>query len=164
VRNRAPIIGPVGVNRWPTQDMYFKGALFLHTLRNVVADDDKWWDLVRNYYQTFKYKNIYTTDVLNFFNEFLDMDLKPVFDQYLYFPAIPVLELKYENQKVKYRWKADVKDFNMPLKIRLKDKSYFIYPVLEWKTESMQDYEREDLKVETDLFYVNVEILPDSSS
>ena len=37
VRNREPIITPRGINRTPPQDMYFKGALFLHTLRSVVG-------------------------------------------------------------------------------------------------------------------------------
>ena len=27
---------------------YFKGALFLHTLRNVVNDDKTWWKLLRD--------------------------------------------------------------------------------------------------------------------
>ena len=30
-----------GIHRTPSQDMYFKGALFLHTLRSVVNDDER---------------------------------------------------------------------------------------------------------------------------
>ena len=41
VRNREPIITQRGIHRSPPQDMYFKGALFLHTLRSVVDDDDE---------------------------------------------------------------------------------------------------------------------------
>src|ERR1700684_3701726 len=36
VRNQQPIITPHGINREPPQDMYFKGALFLNTIRSVV--------------------------------------------------------------------------------------------------------------------------------
>ena len=39
----SPIISQRGIHRTPSQDMYFKGALFLHTLRSVVNDDAKWW-------------------------------------------------------------------------------------------------------------------------
>jgi len=39
VRNTQPIITPHGIHRSPPQDQYFKGALFLHTLRSVVDDD-----------------------------------------------------------------------------------------------------------------------------
>ena len=41
VRNREPIITQRGIHRTPSQDMYFKGALFLHTLRSVVNDDEQ---------------------------------------------------------------------------------------------------------------------------
>ena len=39
VRNIEAILTPRGIHREPPQDMYFKGALFLHTLRSVVDDD-----------------------------------------------------------------------------------------------------------------------------
>jgi hypothetical protein len=35
VQNKSPIITPRGIHQEPSQDMYFKGALFLNTLRNV---------------------------------------------------------------------------------------------------------------------------------
>ncbi len=37
VANREPIITQRGIHRGPSQDQYFKGALFLHTLRSVVG-------------------------------------------------------------------------------------------------------------------------------
>ncbi len=43
VRNRSPIIGSRGENASPPPDQYFKGALFLNTLRSVVDDDKRWW-------------------------------------------------------------------------------------------------------------------------
>ena len=39
VGNKEPIITQRGIHRTPNQDMYFKGALFLDTLRNAVNDD-----------------------------------------------------------------------------------------------------------------------------
>ena len=39
VQNLQPIITARGINREPPQDQYFKGALFLNTLRSVVDDD-----------------------------------------------------------------------------------------------------------------------------
>ena len=69
VRNRAPIITPRGIHRSPPQDQYFKGALFLNTLRSGVNDDREWWKLMRDFYQKFKYQNIMTEDVVAFFNK-----------------------------------------------------------------------------------------------
>jgi aminopeptidase N len=39
IGNLEPIITQRGIHRTPNQDMYFKGALFLDTLRNAVNDD-----------------------------------------------------------------------------------------------------------------------------
>ena len=110
VRNREPIVAPCGVNRVPPQDMYFKGALFINTLRSVVDDDERWWRIVRAFYDRFKYKTIATADVVAFFNKETGKDLAPIFEQYLRHPAIPVLELKFPDAggSVSYRWKADV--------------------------------------------------------
>src|SRR6185436_4674799 len=41
IANAEPIIIQRGIARDPNQDMYFKGALFIHTLRNVINDDAK---------------------------------------------------------------------------------------------------------------------------
>ena len=38
IGNKEPIITQRGIARDPNQDMYFKGALFIHTLRSVVND------------------------------------------------------------------------------------------------------------------------------
>ena len=83
LRNREPIVTQRGIHRTPPQDMYFKGALFIHTLRSLVGDDARWWKLLRELYQRFKYSDIATEDVVSFFNRKLGRDLTPVFDQYL---------------------------------------------------------------------------------
>jgi aminopeptidase N len=69
VQNRTPIIAERGLHRTPPQDMYFKGALFINTLRSVVNDDAKWWKLMRDFYGHFKYQNIMTEDVVAYFNQ-----------------------------------------------------------------------------------------------
>ena len=89
VRNLQPIITPRGINREPPQDQYFKGALFLNTLRSVVNDDARWWTLIHDFYQHFKYQNIMTEDVVQYFNQQTGMNLTPIFDQYLRHTATP---------------------------------------------------------------------------
>ncbi len=49
--------------REPPQDQYFKGALFINTLRSIVNDDTRWFSLIHDFYQHFKYQNIMTEDV-----------------------------------------------------------------------------------------------------
>ena len=83
MQNRQPIVTQRGIHRTPPQDMYFKGALFLNTLRSVVDDDARWWKLIHDLYQHFKYQNIMTEDIVQFFNAQLGQNLTPIFDQYL---------------------------------------------------------------------------------
>lgn len=156
VRNRQPIIGPSGVNKWPTGDQYFKGALFLNTLRHVVDDDETWWALIRDYAEHFKYGNIWTTDVINFFNEYLDRDLRPVFEQYLYYWELPVLQYNFVDGRVEYRWQADVADFDMPVKIRTPEGMHTIIPTTEWQSQTFSG-PQDDWMVATDLFYIEAE-------
>ena len=159
VANRTSPIGIPGVNYWPTQDIYFKGALFLNTLRHVVNDDTKWWDGMLALRKKFEYKNIYTADVLNFFNEFFNKDFKPLFDQYLYSNKLPVLQLKFIDNEVQYRWDSDIQGFDMPIKVMKDNQSTFIYPTSEWKKESLIGLSKENWKVETDLFFVIVKTI-----
>jgi aminopeptidase N len=119
IYNREPIIGPTAVNHWPTRDMYFKGALFLNTLRSIVDNDELWWEMVYDYSHHFRGKNIYTTDVLNYFNKYFETNFNYIFEQYLFFAELPILQIKYEQDKISYRWQANVENFAMPVKAGL---------------------------------------------
>jgi aminopeptidase N len=157
VKNQRPIIAERSVNAEPPQDMYFKGALFINTLRSIVNDDARWWKLLHDFYQHFKYKNIMTEDVVAYFNRQTGMDLTPIFDQYLRHTAIPTLELKFDESAgtVAYRWKVDEADFAMPVRVGKKDNWQIIQATTEWKTMSTS-LKKDDFDVATDLYFVNV--------
>jgi aminopeptidase N len=157
VRNQQPIIGPHEVNYTAPQDMYFKGALFLNTLRSVIDDDARWWKLVRDFYNHFRYQDIMTEDVVKFFNEKTGKNLTPIFGQYLRHTAIPTLELQFQESdgSVSYRWKADEEDFAMPIKVGGKDAWQTIRPRTEWQTMK-SSVKKDDFEVATDLYFVNV--------
>ena len=159
VGNKEPIITQRGIHRTPNQDMYFKGALFLHTLRNMVNDDARWWKLVRDTYDHFKYQNILTEDMVRFFSAELKQDMTPIFDQYLRRANLPTLELTFDDEggTVAYRWNADERGFAMPIKVGTKGNWQVIQPAADWK--SMPNKLGRSLEVPTDLFYVNVAIL-----
>ncbi|MSO34868.1 MAG: M1 family peptidase [Acidobacteria bacterium] len=159
VGNKEPIITQRGIHRTPNQDMYFKGALFLHTLRSVVNDDARWWQLVRDTYDHFKYQNIMTEDMVRFFSAELKQDLTPIFDQYLRRVNLPTLELTFDETAgtVSYRWNADERAFAMPIKVGAKGAWQVIQPTLDWK--SMPNKLGKNLEVATELYYVNVAIL-----
>jgi aminopeptidase N len=171
IANKEPIILQRGLARAPNQDMYFKGALFLHTLRSVVGDlsrrsgeaaeaDAKWFKLVRDVYDHFKYRNIMTEELVAFVNKQLGQDLTPIFDQYLRRTALPVLELTFHEaeQLVWYRWKADERAFAMPIRVGDPAKWQTIHPSADWKSMPWPA-SRDQFEVATDLYYVNFAIL-----
>lgn len=158
IQNKRPIVGPRNATADPPQDQYFKGALFLNTLRSVIDNDKKWWALIRGYYQKYKYHNILTEDMVGYFNQKTGKNLTPIFDQYLRHPAIPVLELKFENGSVAYRWTADEKGFNMPVKVGEAGKWQTIKPTTEWQT-MQTGLSKDAFQVATDLYYVEVKKL-----
>jgi aminopeptidase N len=157
VQNREPIIAERGIAATPPQDMYFKGALFLNTLRNVVNDDARWWALIHDFYQHFKYQNIMTDEIVEYFNQQTQMFLTPMFDQYLRRPAISTLELKFNEAEgaVEFRWRADVPDFAMPIRAGKKGDWRIIHPTTYWQSMKTP-LSKNDFDVATDLYYVNV--------
>jgi aminopeptidase N len=155
VQNRQPIITARGENRTPPQDQYFKGALFLNTLRSVIGDDKRWWPLLHDFYQNFKYRTIMTEDVVEYFNRRTGMNLTPIFDQYLRRTALPELQLKFGEGAVEYRWKADEPDFEMPVRVGAGNNWETVHPTAEWKTLKTS-LKRDDFGVAADLYFVNV--------
>ncbi|MBI1761325.1 MAG: M1 family metallopeptidase [Acidobacteria bacterium] len=159
VRNQQPIIPPHGINATPGQDQYFKGALFLNTLRSVIIDKDgddaRWWKALRAYCERFKYRNIMTEDLVRFFNAQTGQNLTPIFDQYLRQAALPVLELRFALGSVDYRWKAETKGFAMPIKVGRRGQWQTIKPTAEWQTMKT-DLGKDAFGVATDLYYVEV--------
>jgi len=158
VQNSQPILGRRGINREPPQDQYFKGALFINTLRSIVDDDKRWFALLHGFFQHFKYKNIFTEDVVAYFNQKTGLNLTPVFDQYLKHTALPVLELKFDEGAgtVSYRWKADETGFAMPVKTGNRDAWQTIHPTTEWQTMKTP-LGMTAFDVATNLYFITVE-------
>jgi aminopeptidase N len=158
VHNERPIITPRGTNAEPPQDQYFKGALMINTLRSVIGDDAKWFADIHDFYQRFKYQNIMTEDVVQWWNERTGLNLTPFFDEYLRHAALPVLELHFDAAKstMSYRWKADEEGFAMPVKVGDPQHWTLVTPVTkEWKSMPWTG-SKDDFKVATDLYFVDV--------
>jgi aminopeptidase N len=160
IANKEPIVIQRGIARDPNQDMYFKGALFLHTLRGVVNDDLKFFKLLKDLYAEFKYKNNYTEEIVAFVSKQLGEDMTPLFDQYLRRTDPPVLELTFneEDRTVAYRWNAAERNFAMPIRVGDPAKWQTIRPSADWKSTPWTGG-KESFKVATDLYYVNVQVL-----
>jgi aminopeptidase N len=155
--DRRPIITERGVNGDPPQDMYFKGAMMLNTLRSIVDDDARWFADIKAFFQTFKYKNIMTEDVVAWWNLQTGMNLTPFFNQYLRHVEIPCLELNFDeaHNLVLYKWQATEPGFTMPIKVGDAAHWQIIHPTQQWQTLTTP-IPQADFQVATDLYYVNV--------
>ncbi len=150
--NDTPIIGPYGVNEEGSKDMYYKGGNMLHTIRQVINDDEKFRMILRGLNKTFYHQTVTTKQIEDYIIKNSGKDLSKVFDQYLRTIMIPTLEYKIENGILSYRWTNVVKGFNMPLKIRSSINQFsFIYPTENFKQVK---YSYKKLNVD-DNFYIN---------
>lgn len=158
VSNDVPIIGPYGVNKEGSGDMYPKGALLLNTLRHIVNDDAKWWKMILDYSNTFKHKIIDTETVIAFFNKESGMDLTPVFNQYLRYTSIPRLEYHVLNNKLRFRWKAEAANFSMPIDVKINGEKKRLFPTTEWSESTFDVNQNDTVEVLTTNFFVKASV------
>ncbi|MFA6126880.1 MAG: M1 family metallopeptidase [Bacteroidales bacterium] len=133
IGNRTPIIGPYNVNSEGSGDMYAKGANMLHTLRQLVDNDEKFRSILRGLSAKYYHQTVTTQQVEGYLSEATGMDLKLFFDQYLRNTRIPEFEFLVAGKMLKYRWNNCVEGFNMPLKININDQEKWMNPSADWK-------------------------------
>ncbi|MGG7034762.1 MAG: M1 family metallopeptidase [Flavobacterium sp.] len=154
ILNDIPIIGKYGVNHEGSTDMYYKGSLMLNTLRHVINDDKKWWEILKSFSTTFRHQLIDTETVITFFNKESGINLTPVFNQYLRYTNIPVLELRKKNDKLEYRWKTDETDFIMPIDITIKGKKIRLKPTNSYQISDFNLKSLYDINIPYDKFHI----------
>ncbi|MFN4082043.1 MAG: M1 family metallopeptidase [Bacteroidia bacterium] len=100
IKNNFPMVGISGTGwRASDNDVYYKGAMVLHTLRQIVDNDNLWRETLKKYTQTYKHHTINTNQTVDFFSKELKRDLKHFFDAYLNYGSIPVLQYFIENKE-----------------------------------------------------------------
>jgi len=133
ISNRAPIIGAYNVNKEGSGDMYRKGANMLHTLRQLVNDDEKWRQILRGLNKDFYHQTVTTRQIEDYLSDKTGMDLQPFFDQYLRDTKIPALEYSVDGTEFSYRWNDVVDDFAMPVEIVIDGETQTITPTTEFQ-------------------------------
>lgn len=131
IHNTRPIIGKYGVNKEGSSDMYDKGANMIHTIRQVIADDSSFRQLLRGLSREFYHQTVTTKQIEDYMCSKTGKDLSKIFDQYLRTVQIPRLEYKLVRGAIQYRWGHCVKGFNMPLKLA---DGNWIYPTEQFAT------------------------------
>ena len=133
IRNDKPILGHYDVNNEGSGDMYYKGANMLHTLRQIVNNDEKWRGILRGLSSTFYHQTVTTKQIEDYLSQEVGMDLNPFFNQYLRDTRIPTLEYFFKDGQLGYRWTNCVSGFNMPVHVTVNTKELILNPKTEWE-------------------------------
>ena len=155
--NSTPIIGDYGVNSEGSGDMYIKGANLVNMIRSIYDDDELWWETLKDYTSTYRHKIIDTETTEDFFDAATEVDLQPVFDQYLRHASLPVLQFKKTGETFSYRWNADVKDFSMPVDVFIDGEEVRLQATDEWQKLKEEVNNRDDIRINELEFYIATE-------
>lgn len=136
IKNKRPVVGPRGVDYWDYKDpdVYMKGCLMLHTLRNTIDNDSLFFKIIKSFYSQYKYSIAETKDFINVVNNMTGMDYKWFFNQYLYSRVCPKLEWNCVNNdkdnsyELYYKWSNVGNEFKLPVKIFADGQIMTIYP------------------------------------
>ncbi|MGO3183181.1 MAG: M1 family metallopeptidase [Aequorivita sp.] len=138
VNDKPIIIGNYNVNKSGGSDMYYKGANILHTIRQLIADDEKWRQILRGLNKEFYHQNVTTEQIENYISDKIGMDLTAFWNQYLRTVMIPKVEYSYEENILKFRYVDIVKGFEMPVIAIINGEEVWINPTAEWKTKELK--------------------------
>jgi len=150
IANAETIIGPYGVNQEGSGDMYNKGHNMLHTIRQILNDDDKWRAILRGLNSEFYHKTVSTRQIENYISQKAGINLTPVFDQYLRDIRIPIFSYYLQDGKLNYRWENVIESFDMPLKIYVDGKEMNVTPTRQWQ---VVDVNQKNAKIIVDKDY-----------
>lgn len=157
IANDRPILGVYNVNKEGSGDMYYKGGNMLNMIRTIINDDEKWRSILRGLNKTFYHQTVTYEDVVGYINQQSGKDLSPVFDQYLKYRSIPILNFMETGGKLYARWISDVKGFNMPVRVKLKGGDYqFITPSTRFMPVTIDGAKKDNIEVDTFNYYIGV--------
>ncbi|HEX6560346.1 MAG TPA: M1 family metallopeptidase [Longimicrobiales bacterium] len=155
IQNDAPIVGDYGVNSEGSGDMYYKGGNMLHTIRQIVGDDEKWRGILRGLNQTFRHQTVTGQQVQEYISQHAGIDLSKVFEQYLRTTQVPVFDYRIDGDTLWYRWTGVVPGFDMPVKVTLEPgATTAIRPTQRWQRIAVT-VKPDDFRIDRN-FYVAV--------
>ena len=135
VQNDIPIIGKYGIRNEGSGDMYYKGANMLHTIRQVINNDEKFRQILRGLNKDFYHQTVTTQQIENYISTKSGIDFSSVFDQYLRTTKIPTLEYSQTGNQLKFRYQNSVKNLKLPIRINGNQE---ISPTEAWQTITLK--------------------------
>lgn len=157
IKNDRPIIGTYHVQNAGSSDMYNKGGNILHTLRQLIENDERWRTILRGLNKEFYHQTVTSKQVEEYISEKTGIDLSEFWEQYLRTTKIPKVEYKINGSELSFRYTNIVKGFDMPVIAIINGQEKWIYPTNRWhKTRFPEPIETTTIKKD---FYVESEKL-----
>ena len=124
ILNDKPIIGPYGVNKEGSGDMYYKGGNMINNIRHIINNDSLFRNILRGLNTEFYHQTVTTQQIEGYIIKQSAIDFQKVFDQYLRTTQIPKLAYSIDKKamKVNVHWTNCIDGFNMPLTIPITSK------------------------------------------
>lgn len=138
IKNDKPIIGTYNVNQEGSADMYYKGSNILHTLRQIIDDDEEWRSILRGLNKEFYHQTVTTDQIEHYIGMQMERDLRPFFDQYLRTIDIPVLEYKTSGKQFEFRFSNAIEGFTIPIRIFVNGAPIWIEPNTRWQKKKLK--------------------------
>ena len=141
IRNDTPIIGPYGVNKEGSGDMYPKSGNMLHSIRHAMNNDEKFREMLRYLNKKFYHQTVTTEDIQKVVSDYFGSSVEKIFDQYLRTTQVPVLEyfVSADKTKLSFRWTNCVDGFNLPIFINSDRGAMILGPESnKWNTKTLQ--------------------------
>lgn len=135
IQNDVPIIGKYGVRNEGSGDMYPKGANMLHTIRQIINNDEKFRQILRGLNKDFYHQTVTTKQIEDYMSSKSGIDLSGIFNQYLRTVKIPNLEYSQNGNSLKFRYTDVVKDLKLPVII---NGDQTINPTENWQTVKLK--------------------------
>jgi aminopeptidase N len=159
ISNERPIQGIEGVYYRGSGDMYNKGGNLLHTIRQIVNDDELWRQTLRGLNSEFRHQTVTSEQVESYIIETTGIPLETVFDQYVRDIRIPILEYQVRNGRLQYRWGNVVDGFSMPVDVKISGEEIRLAASDQWQAVSVDLSENLELTVDPNYYVGSFNLL-----
>jgi len=145
IRNDRPIIGHYGVNDEGSGDMYAKGAVLLHSIRQAINNDSLFRNILIGLNKDFYHQTVSTQQIENYISTKSKFNFTKTFDQYLRTTQIPTFNYYYDSTEkiLTYQYKNCVVGFNLPINVLYNQNTISLLPM---------DYESKKRLIKIDNF------------
>jgi len=164
IRNDSPIVPEYGLNREGSGDMYPKGGNMLHTIRQVINDDERWRQILRGLNEVYRHKIVTGRMVQEYISRQSGVDFSKLFEQYLTTTKIPTLEYRISGSTLSYHWIDVVPGFDLPIRATITGTGYtVIRPAEEWQTVTLALPNPEEFRIDPNFYVLTKRLTPDET-